>query len=89
MQKQRGEAWFIFYHVNDVSVYLVDGGGGEGGGSPIEETSLRPYYMYLVVSAPRDGVSNIHKVKTPGSKWKNTCVECVVSMVDPSPSLFT
>ena len=65
-------------------------GGGGGGSSMKKETSLRPY-MYLAVSAPRAGVSNIHEPKTHHSwlKTKNTCAECIVSMGDPSPLLST
>ena len=43
--------------MNDVSVYL---GGQRGEGSPIERTSLSPYF---VVSAPSARVLNIHEAK--------------------------
>ena len=52
-----GKAW-LFYHVNDVSVYRGAGAGaGAGGkGSSIETMSLWPY---PVVCVPSAGVSNI------------------------------
>ena len=74
-----------FYHVNDISVYL---GRQRGEGSPVEETSLRPY---LVVSVQSAGVSNVHKVKAYHFwfKTKNACTKCILSIGNPSPALST
>ena len=55
----------IFYHVNDVSVYL---GRQKGRGIPIKRTRLRPY---LVDSAPSAAFLNIRKVKNVPLQVRN------------------
>ena len=67
----------IFYHMNDVSVYL---GRQRRGGIPHRENELQ------VLSAPSTGVLNIHKAKNVPLQvrnTKNTCAKCVLSMGDP------
>ena len=50
MQKRRGKAWYIFYHVNDVSVYL---GRQRGEGSPIETTHSTQVFFHFEPEAVR------------------------------------
>ena len=47
--KMEEEAWFIFYHVNNVSVYLVEGGGGA-----LEQMStfIMPFLAALICVPP-------------------------------------